>query len=117
MLIDFPGVQKAKKSLVDLERELSMLKLDKKTLATTMSYGGQDAWSHVVFAEKALDLAKQAGIEMTRSSLTGVHDNLPTVFKEKISGSVASWETFCAEIKAVDIDTLCIWVLASLVSG
>jgi hypothetical protein len=106
----FPGVQKAKKSLADLERELSMLKLDEKTLATTMSYGGQDAWSHVVFAEKALDLAKRAGIETTRSSLTGVRDNLPTVFKEKISGSVASWEVFCAEVKAVDIDILWDWV-------
>jgi hypothetical protein len=66
-------------------------------------------WSHVVFMEKALDLAKRAGIEMTRSSLTGVRDNLPTVFKEKISGSVASWETFCVEIKAVDINTLRDW--------
>jgi len=106
----FPGVQKAKKSSVDLERELSMLKLDKKTLATMVSYGGQDTWSYVVFVEKALDLAKRAGIETMRSSLTGVHDNLPTVFKEKVSGSVASWETFCAEIKAVDIDTLWDWV-------
>ena len=106
----FPGVQKAKKSPADLERELSELKLERKTLATTVAYGGQDAWSHVVFAEKALDLAKRAGIEKTRSSLTGVRDNLPEVFKEKISGSVGTWEVFCTEIKAIDIDVLRDWV-------
>jgi hypothetical protein len=54
----FPGVQKAKKSLADLERELANLRLDKKTLVATVVYRGQDAWSHVVFTEKALDLAK-----------------------------------------------------------
>lgn len=106
----FPGVQKARKSPADLERELSELRLDRKTLATTMTYGGQDAWSHVVFAEKALDLAKRAGLEKTRSSLTRVRDDLPEVFKERISGNVGTWEIFCAEIKAIDVDTLRDWV-------
>ena len=106
----FPGVQKVKKSLADLERELANLRLDKKTLAATVAYGGQDAWSHVIFAEKALDLANCAGIEKTRSSLTGVCDNLPEVFKEKISGNIGTWEVFCTEIKAIDIDALRDWV-------
>jgi hypothetical protein len=106
----FPGVQKARKSPADLERELSELRLDRKTLATTMAYGGQDAWSHVVFAERALDLAKRAGLEKTRSLLTRVRDELPEVFKERISGNVGTWEGFCAEIKAIDIDTLRDWV-------
>jgi hypothetical protein len=57
--IRFPGVQKAKKSPADLERELSVLMLGEKTLATTMTYGGQDTWSHVIFTEKALDLANR----------------------------------------------------------
>jgi hypothetical protein len=39
----------------------------------------------------------------------GVRDNLLAVFKEQISGSVASWEKFITEIKAVDIDTLRDW--------
>ncbi|KAF8234497.1 hypothetical protein L208DRAFT_1261329, partial [Tricholoma matsutake] len=106
----FPSVQKAKKSLADLEREFSNLRLDRKTLATTVAYEKQDVWSHVVFAEKALDLAKCARIKKTRSSLTGVCDNLPEVFKEKISGSVGTWEVFCAEIKAIDINTLRNWM-------
>jgi hypothetical protein len=106
----FPGVQKAKKSPADLERELLDLKLDKKTLAATVAYGGQDGWSHVVFAEKALDLAKRAGIKKTRSSLTGVRNNLPEIFKEKISSSVETWGVFCMKIKAIDIDTLRDWV-------
>jgi hypothetical protein len=106
----FPGVQKAKKSPADLERELLDLKLDKKTLAATVAYGGQDGWSHVVFAEKALDLAKCAGIKKTRSLLTGVCNNLPEIFKEKISGSVETWGVFCVKIKAIDIDTLRDWV-------
>jgi hypothetical protein len=108
--VRFPGMQKAKKSPADLERELANLRLDKKTLGATVAYGGQDAWSHVVFTEKALDLAKCTGIEKTRSSLTGVCDNLPEVFKEKISGNIGTWEAFCTEIKAIDIDALRDWV-------
>lgn len=99
----FLGVQKVKKSPADLERELSELRLDKRPLVATVAYGGQDAWSHIVFTEKALDLAKCTGIEKTRSSLTGVHDNLPKIFKEKISGSIGTWEVLCAEIKAIDM--------------
>jgi len=72
--------------------------------------GGQDACSHVVFTEKALDLAKHAGIKKMRSLLTGVHDNLPEVFKEKISCSIRTWEKFCTELKAIDINTLRDWV-------
>ena len=106
----FPGVQQAKKSPADLERELSKLKLDKKTLVATVAYGGQDAWSHVVFVEKALDLVKRAGLEKMRSSLTGVRDNLPEVFKENISGGIVTWEKFCTEIKAIIIDILRDWV-------
>jgi hypothetical protein len=54
----FPRVRKAKTSPADLEWELTMLKLDENTLATTVTYRGQEAWSHVVFAEKVLYLAK-----------------------------------------------------------
>jgi pyruvate-formate lyase-activating enzyme len=90
-----------------------MLKLDEKTLATTVTYRGQEVWSQVVFAEKALHLAKRAGIETMRNSLTGVHDNLLAVFKEKISGSVASWEKFCMEIKAVNIEQCMVYTLRS----
>ena len=106
----FSGMQKVKKSPADLERELSNLRLDKKTLAATVTYGGKDAWSHVVFTEKALDLAKCAGVKKTRSLLTRVCDNLPEVFKEKISGSIGMWEVFCAEIKAININILRDWV-------
>ena len=53
----FPTMEKAKKTAVELERELAGLKLRVEDLGKKQKYGGQEVWSHIAFAENALDLA------------------------------------------------------------
>jgi len=56
-LVCFPPIQKVKKSESELERELCELRLTADDLGKKVKYAGEDVWSHVTFAEKALSLA------------------------------------------------------------
>jgi len=99
----FPTMDKAKKTAVELERELVGLKLRVEDLGKKEKYGGQEVWSHIAFAENALNLARRAKIDTGTSSLWVVRDGLPEVIREKVPENQTSWATFCAAIKAVDM--------------
>jgi hypothetical protein len=66
-------------------------------------YGGQEVWSHVAFAENAINLAWRAKIKKGTSSLWTVQDELPEVIHKKVPENQTSWETFCTAIKAVEM--------------
>lgn len=99
----FPGIPKAKKTGVDLERELLSMRLEVEDLGKTESFGGDNVWTHIAFAEKALDLARRAKIDTGSSSIWTVCDNLPDIIKDKVSETQATWTTFCQAIKDVDL--------------
>ena len=101
--VQFPTMEKAKKTAVELERELAGLKLRVEDLGKKEKYGGQEVWSHIAFAENALDLARRAKIEKGTSSLWVVRDGLPEVLREKVTENQASWTTFCDVIKAINM--------------
>ena len=101
--VQFPTMEKAKKTAVELERELAGLKLRVEDLGKKEKYGGQEVWSHIAFTENALDLARRAKIEKGTSSLWVVRDGLPEVLREKVTENQASWTTFCNAIKAIDM--------------
>jgi hypothetical protein len=103
----FPGVTKAKKTGIDLERDQQTLRIAVEDLGKTERYGGEDVWTHIAFAEKVLDLAKQAKINDTTNLIWMVCDNLPNVLKEKVNETQADWKAFCKAIK--DIELSYIW--------
>ena len=90
----FPAITRAKKSQSELERELQALQLPIDKLGKTETYGGEDVYTHIVFAEKALDLAKRAKIATTTHLIWQVRDQLPDVVKEKIDETQQNWTTF-----------------------
>ncbi|KAG6821803.1 hypothetical protein H0H92_000767, partial [Tricholoma furcatifolium] len=79
----FPGVERVEKSPIDLERELQEKRLKVEDLGRTRTYGGVEAWSHIAFANKILDLATRAGIAGGTSSIFVVRDNLPEILRSK----------------------------------
>lgn len=101
--VRFPGVVKAKKTGTDLERDLAAMRLKPGDLGKTEKFGGEEVWTHMVFADKALDLAKRAGIDNGSSSIWAVRDHLPDIIKEKVGESQTSWHSFCNAIKAVEL--------------
>ena len=79
------------------------MRITTEELGKTEKYKGEDVYSHMVFAEKVLDLAKRAKIETTTSDLWSVRDELPEVLREKIPENQASWTAFAKAIKDVDM--------------
>ena len=99
----FPNVKKATKSAPELERELGAMRIKTEELGKTEKYKGEDVHTHMVFAEKILDLAKRAKIEETTSGLWNVRDELPEILREKIPEDQTSWTAFAQAIKDIDM--------------
>lgn len=100
----FPNVEKMKKMKLELERKLAEMRIKVKDLGMIEKYRGEDVYTHMVFAEKILDLAKQAKIETTTSlGLFMLQDNLPEVLGGKVPEDQVSWMSFANDIKAVEM--------------
>ena len=54
----FPNIKKATKTAPELERELGVMRIAMEELGKTKKYRGEDVYTHMVFTEKILDLAK-----------------------------------------------------------
>ena len=99
----FPNVKKATKTSPELERELGTMRITTEELGKKEKYRGEDVFTHIIFAEKILDLAKRAKIEASTSGLWSVRDELPEVLREKIPEDQDSWKAFADAIKKVDM--------------
>ena len=100
---EFPDVGRAEKTPQDLERELLAMRLRTDTLGKMENYANDEVWTHVAFAQRALDLARRAGIAAGTNNIWQVRDALPEVIREKVSETQTDWTAFCDAIKKVDV--------------
>jgi hypothetical protein len=98
----FPGIQKAKKTSAELQREMLELELKVDELDKTELYGGVEVETYKIHAKKLLDLAKRAKIDTGTASIVFIRDRLPEVIKDKVDESHTNWPSFCAAIEAVN---------------
>ena len=98
----FPGIQKAKKTAAELQREMVELTLTVDELDKMELYGGVEVETYKIHVKKLLDMAKRAKIDAGTASMVFVRDKLPEVIKDKVNKSHTSWSTFCTAIEAVD---------------
>ena len=75
----FPPIKRAKRTETELERELCEMRLKVEDLGKKEKYVGEDVYTHVIFAEKALSLAKQEKISTGSNSIWKVRDKLPDI--------------------------------------
>ena len=100
----FPNIERMKKTKLELETELVEMKIRVEELGKMEKYRGKDIYTHVVFAEKILDLVKQAKIKKTTTlGLFTLKDNLLEVLHEKVSENQSSWIKFVNAIKTVEL--------------
>jgi hypothetical protein len=100
---EFPDIGRAEKTPQDLERELLAMRLRPENLGKTERYANDDVWTHVAFAQRALDLARRAGISAGTNNIWQVRDALPDMVREKVPEKQTDWTTFCNAIKQVDV--------------
>ena len=79
------------------------MRIEVEELGKTGKFRGEEVYTHVIFAEKILELARQAKVEMSASGLWNVRDELPEILREKIPEGQASWTVFAQAIKDVDM--------------
>jgi len=99
----FPLGERAKRTETELERELCEMRLEVEDLGKKVKYAGEEVYTHIAFAEKALSLAKQAKISAGSNSIWKVCDELPDIIRQKVKESYSSWTEFCAAIKGVEM--------------
>ena len=99
----FPNVKKAMKTAPELERELGAMRITTEELGKTEKFRGEEVYTHMIFAEKILDLAKRAKIEGSTSGLWNVRDELPEILREKVPENQTSWTAFAQAIKDVNM--------------
>jgi hypothetical protein len=99
----FPSIEQAKKSKTDYERELEALRLDNDKLGEKETIAGIEAYTHVAFAAKALELAKRANIDEGTSYIWQVRDKLPDIIRDKVPAGHENWTSFTNAIRNVDI--------------
>ena len=97
-------MERAKRTETELERELCELRLKVEDLGKKEKYAGEDIYTHILFAEKALSLAKQAKISAGSNSIWKVCNELPDIIKQKVKETYTTWTKLCAAIKAVEMD-------------
>jgi hypothetical protein len=96
--VRFPNVKKATKTAPELEGELGAMRITTEELGKTEKYRGEEVYTHIVFAEKILDLAKWAKVETLTSGLWNVRDELPEVLREKVPENQTSWIAFAQAV-------------------
>jgi hypothetical protein len=77
------------------------MRIKTEDLGKMEKYRGEEVYTHVVFAEKILELAKQAKVEESTSGLYKVRENLPETLRERIPEDQGSWREFAQAIKKV----------------
>ena len=97
-------VKKAKQIETELERELCELMLKVEDLGKKEKYAGEDVYTHVIFAEKTLSLAK---ISTGSNLIWKVQDELPDIIWQKVKETYVTWTEFCTAIKGVEMARIC----------
>ncbi|KIJ66663.1 hypothetical protein HYDPIDRAFT_85952 [Hydnomerulius pinastri MD-312] len=99
-------VARAVKTEAEYQQELMELRLTDAEVATTVTVGGVEAWSHVVWANKAMRLAIQGKIEKSNSLIWMVRKELPDVIKEQVGSEYTDWDAFTKAVRDADVQRL-----------
>ena len=102
----WPPIRRAVKTTRDYERELLDLKFAEEDVGTIKMKSGVNAWTHVIWAEGALSLAKQAKIEKSSALIWQVRECLPEVIRDLLDDEHDNWEDFTAEVKKLSVTKL-----------
>ena len=95
--------QKSNQNITQVRERIRSNEDHKEELGKTEKYRGEDVYTCMVFAEKILDLAKQAKIDRMTSGLWNVRDELPEVLHKNVPENQPSWTAFTQAIKDVDM--------------
>ena len=100
----WPTVNSAMQTLEEYQMELLKLKMVEEDIGVIKTIGWQRVWTHVKWAEEALELANLAGIRAGPTLIWQVKKNLPKVIRKQLDNEYADWTAFTTVVK--DVNTM-----------
>jgi len=102
----WPPIQRAVKTMKDYERELLELTLAEEDIGTIKMKSGVQAWTHIIWAEGVLALAKLAKVEKSAILIWQVKEKLPEMVWDLLDEEYANWEMFTGAVKGLSTGKL-----------
>ena len=102
----WPPIQRVAKTTKDYEKELLELTLAEEDVGTIKTKSGVQAWTHVIWAEGALALAKLAKVEKSAVLIWQVRERLPEIVRDLLDEEYTNWETFTGAVKGLSTGKL-----------
>ena len=102
----WPPIQRAARTTKDYEKELLELTLAEEDIGTIKMKSGVQAWTHVIWAEGALALAKLAKVEKSAVLIWQVREKLPEMVRDLLDEEYANWEMFTGAVKGLSTGKL-----------
>ncbi|KAF5366922.1 hypothetical protein D9615_010679 [Tricholomella constricta] len=102
----WPRATVARKTAMEYEEEILAMQLKEESVGLKETVAGREVYTHIAWADRMGALVARAG-HATGSTYIGlVRRGLPTLIRDKIVGTPASWTHFLATVRAVDIDQI-----------
>ena len=99
-------IQRAAKTMKDYKKELLELTLAEEDVGTIKTKSGVQAWTHIIWAEGALALAKLAKVEKSAVLIWQVREWLPEIVQDLLDEEYANWEMFTGAVKGLSMGKL-----------
>jgi len=100
----WPAGRSAKQTSGEYQTELLGHKIADEDVGLIKTVGRQKSWTHVTWAEQAMELATLAGIAAGPTLIYQVRKNLPKVIRKQLDNEYADWTLFTAAV--MDVDTV-----------
>ena len=103
---EYPATARIEKTTAEYERELMEKVLAEKDLGLKVEKAGEERWTHVIWAEDILRIAKQAGVANSKQYISLVRQKLPELLKQKLNTSFDNWVAFTDAVRNIDADSI-----------
>jgi len=100
----WPAGRSAKQTSGEYQTELLGHKIADEDIGLIKTVGRQKSWTHVTWAEQALELVTLAGITARPTLIYQVRKNLPKVITKQLDNEYADWTLFTTAV--MDVDTV-----------
>ncbi|KIM50501.1 hypothetical protein SCLCIDRAFT_145328, partial [Scleroderma citrinum Foug A] len=102
----WPTVKSATQMSEEYQTELLKLKMVEEDIGVIKTIGWQRVWTHVKWAEEALELANLAGIRAGPTLIWQVKKNLLKAIRKQLDDEYADWTAFTTAVKDVNTTKL-----------
>ncbi|KIO00097.1 hypothetical protein M404DRAFT_153567 [Pisolithus tinctorius Marx 270] len=102
----WPTTKSASQTSEEYQTELLSHKMLKEDVGVIRTVGQQKVWSHVRWADEAMELARLAKIKGGSTLIWQVKKQLPQAVRKLLDDEYMSWKTFTDDIKKLNMSKL-----------